>query len=123
MDATLISRVLTNLLENAIRHAPRDTPIVIGAEPGPPGAISVYVSDQGPGVSPDRRDDVFGLLARRDSDAGAGLGLSIARAFVEAHGQRIWVDDAPLGGARFWFTLPIAQLRPEEEPLGAAARH
>jgi two-component system sensor histidine kinase KdpD len=123
VDATLISRVLTNLLENAIRHAPKDTPIVIGAESGPPGAISVYVADQGPGVSPDRRDEVFGLLARRDSDAGAGLGLSIAKAFVEAHGERIWVDDAPLGGARFWFTVPLAQLSPEEEPLGAGTRH
>ncbi len=121
VDVTLISRVLTNLLENAVRHAPRGTPITIGARPTAGDTLVVFVSDQGPGVSPDRRDEVFGLLTRRDSDAGAGLGLSIAKTFIEAHGQRIWVDDAPGGGAKFSFTLPLAQLMPEEARLGAVA--
>ena len=123
VDVTLISRVLTNLLENAVRHAPKGTPITIGARPALPGAVLVFVADQGPGVSPDRRDEVFGLLARRDSDAGAGLGLSIAKTFIEAHGQRIWVEDAPDGGARFCFTLPAAALIPEEAGLGAGTHH
>ena len=123
VDVTLISRVLTNLLENAIRHAPKGTLITIGAELRPPDAVAVFVADHGPGVNPDQRDEIFGLLARRDSDAGAGLGLSIAKTFVEAHGQRIWVDDVPHGGARFWFTLPTAQLNPEEQQRGAGARH
>lgn len=123
VDVTLISRVLTNLLENAIRHAPKGTAITIGAERRPPDAVAMFVTDHGPGVNPDQRDEIFGLLARRDSDAGAGLGLSIARTFVEAHGQRIWVDDAPHGGARFWFTLPTAQLIPEEPRRGAGSRH
>jgi two-component system, OmpR family, sensor histidine kinase KdpD len=108
VDSTLIARVLTNLLENALRHAPRETPIQISATEGPPGAVTVCVADQGPGVAPDRRDEIFALLARRDSDGGAGLGLSIARTFIEAHGQRIWVQDAPEGGAQFCFTLPMA---------------
>jgi len=120
---TLISRVLTNLLENAIRHAPKGTAITIGAAPGRPDAVAVFVADHGPGVGPEQRDEIFGLLARRSSDAGAGLGLSIAKTFVEAHGGRIWVDDGPGGGARFWFTLPTAHLIPEEPPRGAAARH
>jgi len=123
VDVTLISRVLTNLLENAIRHAPKGTPITIGAAPHRPDAVDVFVADHGPGVSPEQRDEIFGLLARRSTDAGAGIGLSIARTFVEAHGERIWVDDAPDGGARFWFTLPTAQLIPEEPPRGAGARH
>jgi len=123
VDATLIARVLTNLLENAVRHAPRDTPITIGARPAPPGAVLVFVADRGPGVSPDRRDEVFGLLARRDSDAGAGLGLSIAKTFIEAHGQRIWVVDAPDGGAKFCFTLPAVADVPEEASLGAGTHH
>jgi len=123
VDVTLISRVLTNLLENAIRHAPKGTPITIGAQTRLPDAVAVFVADHGPGVSPDQRDEIFGLLARRDSDAGAGLGLSIAKTFLEAHGQRIWVDDAPHGGARFWFTLPTAQMIPEEPQRGAGARH
>lgn len=138
VDVTLISRVLTNLLENAVRHAPRGTPITIGARTAPPDAVLVYVADRGPGVSPDRRDEVFGLLARRDSDAGAGLGLSIAKTFIEAHGQRIWVEDAPDGGAKFCFTLPAAEspaaespaagspavaVVPEEARLGAGTHH
>jgi two-component system sensor histidine kinase KdpD len=118
IDATLISRVVTNLLENAIRHAPKGTPITIAARPIPAGAITVCVTDQGAGVSPERREGIFGLLARRDSDAGAGIGLSIARTFVEAHGQRIWVEDGPEGGAKFCFTLPAAARSAEKE--GAA---
>ena len=120
VDVTLISRVLTNMLENAVRHAPKGTPITVGAAPGPPGTVLVSVDDHGPGVSPERRDEVFGLLARRNDDAGAGLGLSIAKAFVEAHGQRIWVDEAPGGGARFCFTIPAAELAAEEEKQVAA---
>jgi len=119
VDVTLVSRVLTNMLENAVRHAPKGTPVTIGAVPGPPGTVVVSVADQGPGVSAERRDEVFGLLGRRDGDAGAGLGLSIAKAFVEAHHQRIWVDDAPGGGARFCFTVPAAELAPEEEQVVA----
>jgi len=118
IDVTLITRVLTNLLENAIRHAPKGSRITIGAEPGEAGAVLVFVADQGPGVSPERREEVFGLLARRDSDAGAGLGLSIAKTFVEAHGQHIWVEDAPDAGARFCFTLPAGQLIRQEARLG-----
>jgi len=115
VDRTLIARVLTNIVDNAVRHAPKDTPITVAASAGAPGTVLVSVADHGPGISPERRDEVFGLLARRDDDAGAGLGLSIARTFVEAHGQRIWVEDAPDGGARFCFTLPATQDAEAEE--------
>jgi two-component system sensor histidine kinase KdpD len=121
IDVTLITRVLTNLLENSIRHAPKGTRITIGAQPNAPDAVLIFVDDQGPGVSPDQRDEAFGLLARRDSDAGAGLGLSIAKTFVEAHGQRIWIEDAPEDGARFCFTLPVGRLSLEEARLGTSA--
>jgi hypothetical protein len=65
-----------------------------------------------------RRDEIFGLFARRDDDAGAGLGLTIAKTFVEAHGQRIWVETAPGGGAvsglgsRVHKSLSAAQIFP-----------
>jgi two-component system, OmpR family, sensor histidine kinase KdpD len=121
VDPTLIARVLTNLLENAIRHAPKGTPITITAAPWPGGTVLVSVADRGPGISQDRRDEVFGLLARRDADAGAGLGLTIARTFVAAHGQRIWVQDAEGGGARFCLTLPVAAGEPRPEPAAGAA--
>jgi two-component system, OmpR family, sensor histidine kinase KdpD len=108
IDVVLISRVLTNLLENAARYAPACTPICVEASRTAPGTIELSVTDRGPGVSPGRRNEIFGLYPRRADDTGAGLGLTIAKAFVEAHGQRIWVEDAPGGGARFCCTLPQA---------------
>jgi two-component system sensor histidine kinase KdpD len=114
VDLVLIARVLTNLLENAVRYAPKRTSIMIRAERASQETIKVSVTDHGPGIDRGRRDEVFGLPARRDRDAGAGLGLTIAQTFVEAHGQNIWVQDAPDSGARFCFTLPIALSIPEE---------
>jgi two-component system, OmpR family, sensor histidine kinase KdpD len=108
VDPTLISRVLTNLLENAIRHGPKNSTITIGGVLANPRTVMVYVADHGLGVSPERRYEVFELFARRRGDSGAGLGLTIAETFVEAHGQSIWVEDAPGGGTRFCFTLPVA---------------
>jgi hypothetical protein len=121
IDPTLISRVLANLLENAIRHGPRHSTITIGGVLASPQAVMVYVADHGLGVSPERRDEVFQSFARRRGDSGAGLGLTIAKTFVEAHGQRIWAEDAPGGGARFCFTLPVG--RPaRDEPRGDRCR-
>ena len=127
IDLVLISRVLTNLLENALRHSPCGTPITIGGALTA-GAIKVAVTDRGPGISPDRRAEIFNLFPRREGDTGAGLGLTIARTFVEAHGQRIWVEDAPRGGARFCFTLPVAapaheEPIPGEDSVAANSRH
>jgi two-component system, OmpR family, sensor histidine kinase KdpD len=123
IDLVLISRVLTNLLENAIRHSPKNSPVTIGGALITPQAIEVSVTDYGPGVSPDRRNGIFELFARRAGDAGAGLGLTIAKTFIEAHGQRIWVQDVPQGGARFCFTLPVAAPIPEELKVAAYSRH
>jgi two-component system sensor histidine kinase KdpD len=118
-DLVLMSRVLANLVDNAVRHSPAGAPLLIRAEALPSGVIELSVTDRGPGVDPGRRDEIFRLFARRDGDAGAGLGLTIAKTFVEAHGQRIWVEDAPGGGARFCFTLPVA-LSLTEEPITEA---
>jgi two-component system, OmpR family, sensor histidine kinase KdpD len=127
IDLVLIGRVLTNLLENAVRHSPRGAAITISGAPTA-GVIEVSVTDRGPGVSPDRRAEIFELFPRREGDAGAGLGLTIAKTFVEAHGQRIWVEDARLGGARFCFTLPVAAQAhqvpvPEEGSVAEHSRH
>ena len=123
VDTTLITRVLANLVHNAVRHSPKGTPITISAQLTAPETIEVSVTDQGPGISPTRRDEIFTLFVRRADDAGAGLGLTIAKTFVEAHGQRIWVDDAPGGGARFCFTLPAAANVAEERELVADSHH
>ncbi|MGD1012741.1 MAG: ATP-binding protein [Acidimicrobiales bacterium] len=114
VDIVLISRVLTNLLTNAARHSPKSSSIKIEARPFDETSVEVSVTDEGPGVPLDQRGGLFGVLARRSGDAGAGLGLTIARTFVEAHGQHIWIDDATDVGARFCFTLPIAPSMPEE---------
>jgi two-component system sensor histidine kinase KdpD len=118
VDIVLITRVLSNLVHNAVRHSPKDAPITVGARLAGPETIEISVTDHGPGVSPGQRDEIFTMFVRRDNDAGAGLGLTIARTFVEAHGQRIWVEDAPGGGARFCFTLPAAASVAEEREGG-----
>src|SRR6516225_1406890 len=117
VDVTLISRVLANLLHNAVRHGPKDSPIVLGTRLPAPETVEVSVTDHGPGISPSRRDEIFTVFERRADDAGAGLGLTIAKTFIEAHGQRIWVEEALGGGARFCFTLPVAANVAEEREL------
>ncbi len=107
VDRLLIGQVLANLLDNANRHSPPGSVIsVTGACVD--GRVAISISDQGPGVPVAERDAVFDRFVRFDTGGRAGLGLTIAKTFVEAHGERIWVDDAPGGGARFVFTLPIA---------------
>ncbi len=69
VDLVLISRVLTNLLENAVRHGPKNTPITIQAMLTAPATIQLSVTDRGPGVSPDRLNQVSGLFVRREGDA------------------------------------------------------
>ncbi|CAN5621326.1 hypothetical protein BH20ACT17_BH20ACT17_15880 [soil metagenome] len=97
-----IQRVLFNLIQNAIRHTPADGSVVVRAAPATAGAIEIEVADSGPGIASDERDRVFepffqgGDRAAR-SDGGAGLGLAISRAIVEAHGGRIWLADAERG--------------------------
>ena len=105
VDRLLVGEAVFNLLENAARHAPPDSPIVVAARDREDGTIEMSVSDRGPGVPPSERRAVFGMYNRRAADGGAGLGLGIAKAFVEAHGQSIWVEDAPGGGAKFCMTL------------------
>jgi two-component system sensor histidine kinase KdpD len=123
-DLVLMARVLTNLIDNAVRHSPADGRVLIRAAPCQDRpAVEVSVTDAGPGVPASSREEIFGLFPRREHDAGAGLGLTIARTFVEAHGERIWVEDAPGTGARFCFTLPIAAEITEEPRLAARSHH
>jgi two-component system sensor histidine kinase KdpD len=108
VDHLLIGQVLTNLLENASRYAPDDTPILVGGRLRPDGIVEVSVTDGGPGVRPGDRAVVFQMFTGRGSAGGSGVGLWIAKAFVEAHGQAIWVEDTAGHGARFCFTVPVA---------------
>ena len=105
-DPVLIRQVLVNLIDNALRYAPKATPVVVSAAAVRAGVVEIAVSDRGPGVPGDERLTIFQMMNRREAGGRGGLGLAIVRAFVEAHGQRVWVEDPPGGrGARFVFTL------------------
>jgi two-component system sensor histidine kinase KdpD len=111
IDELLIEQVFVNLLENAIKYTPPDSPIVIAARRAD-GAGLVEVADRGPGVPESSRELVFHKFHRGGADgaakpAGAGLGLTICRGIITAHGGRIWVDPREGGGAVFRFTLPL----------------
>lgn len=107
VDRVLVGQVFANLLENAARFAPDGTPVTVRAT-ALPEAVRVTVADQGPGVPASDRDGLFEMFSRNDAGGRAGLGLAIAKAFVEAHGEHIWLEDAPAGGACFCFDLPRA---------------
>jgi two-component system sensor histidine kinase KdpD len=114
-DRVLVSQVVVNLLDNAQRHSPPGVPVRVQAGPpgapparaGDPGVVVVAVEDAGPGVPAGEQEAVFARFQRSGRGGRAGLGLWICRTFVEAHGQRIWVEDAG-PGARFCFTLAAA---------------
>jgi two-component system sensor histidine kinase KdpD len=117
IDAVLIEQVLINLLDNAAKYSSPGTPITIAARRDAEQLI-VEVSDQGPGLKPGEEQRVFEKFFRSAAaehrQRGAGLGLAICRAIVEAHGGRIWAQnrtDKP--GAIFRFTLPIGGQPPE----------
>ena len=110
-DPEKLQRVLFNLIQNAIRHTPADGSVVVRARPAG-DAVEIEVSDTGDGIAADEREHVFEPFFRGGSQAarpsnGAGLGLAISRAIVEAHGGRIWLEDAP-SGTRVRFSLPSA---------------
>jgi two-component system sensor histidine kinase KdpD len=102
--------VLANLLDNALRHSPPRGAVTVSAAPSAAGKVEVRVTDSGPGVPPDERERIFQVFNRREAGGRGGLGLAIVQAFLEAHGERIWVEDARRGdgarGASFVFTLP-----------------
>jgi two-component system, OmpR family, sensor histidine kinase BaeS len=110
VDPTRIRQVLDNLLSNAVRHTPEGRAVRVTAEPdrGPPPGVRIAVSDAGPGFAPDAVDQVFDRFTRSVDSTGSGLGLSIARDLVEAHGGTIEARNEPDGGATVTFTLPTA---------------
>lgn len=108
-NATAIGRVIRNLIDNAIRHAPEQSTIVVSvaADNGP----TVRVSDEGPGFPVEFEPRAFDQFTRADVSrnrrtGGAGLGLAIARGLVEAHGGSIWIE--PADGGHVAFAIPAA---------------
>ena len=114
-DGRRISQVLVNLLSNADRHSPDDSPVRIAVSQD--GAhVAFCVEDKGRGISAERLPHIFRKIAPHDGeggsgrDEGSGWGLSICKGIVEAHGGRIWVESDGVGhGARITFTIPAAE--------------
>lgn len=106
-NAEKLQRVLFNLIQNAIRHTPADCSVTVRARTAA-GGVEVEVADDGDGISPANGERAFDAFYRgaeaAGSDDGAGLGLAISRAIVEAHGGRIWLEPAA-PGTRVRFTL------------------
>ena len=110
-DYVLIGQVLTNLVDNAVKFAPRGTAIELAAQ-RQVDAVVISVRDHGPGIPEEERERIFGKFYRvRQSNQrprSTGLGLAISKGLVEAHGGRITVEEAVGGGACFRFILPLS---------------
>ena len=118
-DEARLRQVITNLMSNALTHTPDGTPIDVRIlAHGPDGrllvpSVTVEVDDHGPGLSKEQAERAFERFYRADqargrTTGGAGLGLAIVAALVDAHGGAVGVDTAPGSGAMFWITLPLA---------------
>ena len=119
VDAVMIEQVLINLLENVLRYTPEGSPVEIRAEASP-SAVEISVADRGPGIpegSENKLFEKFYRVQREAAQSGVGLGLTICRAIIEAHGGRIQAQNRPTGGAVFSFMIPLDHAPPvmEEE--------
>lgn len=117
-DRLQLHRALVNLLENAIRHARDGGRVAVYAE-RTCGGVEIAVEDDGTGIAAEQRDHVFTPFYRGDRLPGrSGLGLAIARATVEAHGGRIWLEEST-SGARVRLSLPTRAPEPPLRPSHA----
>ena len=119
MDSALIVQVLINLVNNAVKYTPEDAKITIGAKAEGNMAL-LWVEDEGQGIPEGTEDKVFdmfytGVKHSADSRRGIGLGLSLCRSIVQAHGGEIWMMNARPHGAKVSFTLPIAEVMEYEQ--------
>jgi signal transduction histidine kinase len=113
VDAEALQQALMNIVDNAIKHSPAGAEVAVTVDADPLN-VRLSVTDEGPGIPPEDRERIFepfyrgGTELRRET-AGIGIGLSIARHIVEAHGGRIDVESGPGSGSRFVIALPIAR--------------
>jgi signal transduction histidine kinase len=109
MDGARIKQVLLNLVGNAVKFTPEGGRVWVRAD-SEDGAVRVEVGDTGPGIAPEDHERIFLEFQQAGRDAGkpqgTGLGLALARKFVEMHGGKIWVESEVGKGSRFFFTIP-----------------
>lgn len=119
-DTSLLPQAIQNLVDNALRYSPPGSPVTIQAT-RVDGDLLLSVADRGPGLAEGEAERIFqrfyrGRAGRREAK-GMGLGLTVCKGVVEAHGGRIWAENAAEGGARFWIRIP----RGGEPPAPPAA--
>jgi two-component system sensor histidine kinase KdpD len=110
-DAALLERAVANVIANAVNASPPGRPVRIFAGEAA-GRIELIVADEGPGIPPDQREEVFRPFQRLGDSSqgdGVGLGLAVARGFVEAMHGELAIEDTPGGGASVLISLPIAE--------------
>ncbi|KYG00234.1 histidine kinase [Sorangium cellulosum] len=122
-DRERILQVIANLVGNAIKFTPAGGEVAIRAEPWG-REVRVSVRDTGPGIPEDQRARIFERYwqAKETAHKGTGLGLSIAKALVEVHGGRIWVESKVGEGSTFFFTLPAAEAAGATTGVAAGTR-
>jgi PAS domain S-box-containing protein len=108
VDPARVQQVLSNLVGNAIKFTPPGGSITVRAELGADGEVCLAVADTGPGIPNEQLPHIFGRFwqGKRTDRRGVGLGLAIAKAIVEAHRGRIWVESQVGSGTSFYFTVP-----------------
>jgi len=125
LDAVLMEQVFINLFENAMKYTPSGTPVEVRAWAGA-DEVTVEVADRGPGVPLGEEDRIFEKFYRATgtrAGAGSGLGLTICKGIVTAHGGRIWAGNRDGGGLSIRFTIPLSgppPARPPVEPEAAS---
>jgi signal transduction histidine kinase len=109
VDPLRVREIITNLLTNAVRYTPGGGEVEVGmTAPGNGGerAVTIFVQDSGPGIASSDLPYIFDRFYKSSDSGGMGLGLSIARYLVEAHGGKIWAWSEEGKGTRISFTLP-----------------
>jgi len=117
IDGVLMEQVVINLMENAAKYAPAGTVIEVSASAGNKEAV-VEVADRGQGIPVGEEVRIFDKFyrAKPAREGGVGLGLTICRGIIEAHGGRIWAENRTGGGAVFRFAIPLSE---EQPPIAA----
>ena len=108
VDVARLEQVVYNLIENAVKYSPDGSLVRVFARQENSRELLVGVSDKGPGIAPEDQPKIFEAFIRfATSKQGLGLGLTVSKRLVEAHGGRIWVDSKPGQGSTFYFTVPL----------------
>jgi PAS domain S-box-containing protein len=120
-----IVQLFQNLIGNAVKYRGTEPPAISVSARSSDDDWLFCVEDNGIGISPEYAQEVFGIFKRLNGHRypGTGIGLAICQRIVEGYGGRIWVDPAPRGGSRFWFTMPRTAVEHNGQALPANPRY